>query len=90
MYMYTRVRHRTTLFTLNIIKLIDRIECDVTIQISALQHGVCEHVRVCACMSRRNQTGNAACLIDVRIYTCIQFAPQDVNFYDFHGNEGVI
>ena len=26
---------------------IDRIEYDVTVQISALQHGVCERVRVC-------------------------------------------
>ena len=85
---HTRFRHRTTLFTLHIIKLIDCIECDVTIQISALASvSACGYECV---LGRRNQTGNVGCFIDVRIYTHIQFALQDGNFHDFHGNKGVI
>ena len=68
---------------------IDRIEYDVTTQISALLHGVCERVCARVCMCRRNQTGNAAiaCFFDVRIKTRILFALQDGNF---HNNKGVI
>ena len=49
---------------------IDRIEYDVTIQISALQHGVCERVRepvrTCA-VDIKPGTLRAACFIDVRV-----------------------
>ena len=45
-------------FNVRLVNFIDRIEYDVTAQISALQDGVC--VRVCECMCQRNQTGNAA------------------------------
>ena len=49
---------------------IDRIEYDVTVQISALQDGVCERVRVCvrACaVEIKPGTLRAACFFDVRV-----------------------
>ena len=37
--------------------------------------------RLCACMCRRNQTGNAACFIDVRVCMRIGFGLQDGDFH---------
>ena len=48
---------------------IDRTEYDVTVQIFALQDGVCEHVHVCvqACVVEiKPGTLRAACVFDVR------------------------
>ena len=46
---------------------IDRIEYDITVQISALQDGVCERVRVHACaVEIKPGSLCAACFFDVR------------------------
>ena len=67
---------------------IDRIEYDVTVQIFALQDGVCERVRVCVCaVEIKPGTLHAACFFDVRVKTRIWFDLQDG---DFHSKKGVI
>ena len=70
--------------------IIDRIEFNVTVQISDLQHGVCAHVRMCvrACaVEIKLGMLRAVCLIDVGIWTRIRFALQDG---DFHSKKGVV
>ena len=53
---------------MRLVNFIDRIEYDVTAQISALQHGVCMRVRVGACdVEIKQGMLRAACFIDVRI-----------------------
>ena len=62
------------------ISVIDRIEYEVTIQISALQHGLCVLgcVRACA-VEIKPEMLRAACFIDVhvRVWTRIRFALQE-------------
>ena len=69
---------------------IDQIEYDVTVQISALQHGVCVRVhgcvRTCAVEIKPGML-RVACLIDVHVWTRIRFALQDG---DFHSKNRVI
>ena len=72
---YLKYNHLTVIASLH---PIDRIEYDVIVQISDLQHGVWARVRAC-----RNQTRECCVL---RVWTRIQFALQDV---DFHSKKGV-
>ena len=63
------------------VESIDRIEYDVTVQISDLQHGVCVRVCVRACAVQiKPRMLHAACFIDVRIWTRTRFALQDGDF----------
>ena len=61
--------------------LIDCIEYDITVHISALQHGVCTRARVgvlaCAVQIKPGKL-RAACFIYVRVWTRIRFALQDL------------
>ena len=61
------------------ITAIERIEYDVTVQISALQNGVCVRGGVL--------TGNAAYIADIRVWTRIRLDLQDG---DFQSKKGVI
>ena len=63
------------------ITAIERIEYDVTVQISALQNGVCARVRGGVL------TGNAAYIADIRVWTRIRLDLQDG---DFQSKKGVI
>ena len=58
---------------------IDRIEYDITVQISDLQDGVCERLRVCAVEIKPGML-HAVCFDDVRVWTRIRFAIQDGDF----------
>ena len=64
---------------------IDRIEYDVTVQTSAVQHGVCMRVcaRACAVEIKPGMLRDA-CFIDVHVWTRTQF---DLQGGDFHSKK---